>query len=184
MIYLKLFWTFLKIGLFTFGGGYAMIPMIKDEVLGQGWLTMDELVNFIAVSEATPGPFAANIATFTGYSQAGVLGAIVATMGLILPSIIIIIIVAKIFTSFSKNKHVKNALKGIRPIIVGLILSVGVSLLYTTILPDGFANLSTWVWQPLVIITVCAFFRFMFKKMSPILIILIAAVLGMILYSL
>ena len=95
MTYLTLFWTFFKIGLFTFGGGYAMLPLIQQYVLGFGWLSEEELVNFVAVSESTPGPFAINIATYVGSSQAGVLGAFFTTLGVVLPSFIIIFIVAK-----------------------------------------------------------------------------------------
>ena len=182
MIYLKLFWTFFKIGLFTIGGGYAMIPMIQQEVVSQGWATMDELVNFIAIAESTPGAFAVNVATFSGFNGAGVLGAVVATLGLVTPSIIIIIIVAKLFTSFSKNKHVQNILKGVRPVVVGLILSVAISLLLTNLFPNGYDNLEIWNYQPLIIIPICLFLKLKFKKLSPIFIILIAAGLGMLLF--
>ena len=94
MIYLKLLWTFFKIGLFTIGGGYAMIPMIKSEVVAVGWLTESELLDFMAISESTPGPFAVNVATFVGFNEAGVLGALCSTLGVILPSFIIILIVS------------------------------------------------------------------------------------------
>lgn len=183
MIYLKLFWIFFKIGLFTFGGGYAMIPMMKTELINIGWLTADELTNYMVISESTPGPFAVNVATFTGFKEAGVLGGVIATMGMVLPSIIIILLVAKIFTNFSKNKYVKNVLKGIRPVVVGLIAAVGISLVYTAILPNGFNDMSNLMWQSLVIIIVAAFIKIKFKKLNPIFIILISAILGMILYS-
>ena len=94
MIYLTLFWTFFKIGLFTFGGGYAMLPLIQQYVLGFNWLSEEELVNFVAVSESTPGPFAINIATYVGSSQAGVLGALCPTFCVVLPAFVIILIVA------------------------------------------------------------------------------------------
>ena len=102
MIYLKLFLTFLKIGAFTFGGGYAMIPLIRDECLKSGWLTEDELLNFIAISESTPGPIAINMATFVGSSQAGFWGSFLATLGVVLPSFVIILLIASL---------VKNLLK-------------------------------------------------------------------------
>ncbi len=100
-----LFFTFFKIGILTFGGGYAMIPMIEDEVMRHGWLdSVDTLLDFIAVSESTPGPFAVNIATFIGYSQNGIIGAIAATLGVVLPSFIIISIIARFYTRFSRNQ--------------------------------------------------------------------------------
>ena len=92
MIYLQLFLTFLKIGAFTFGGGYAMIPLIRESVLGYGWLSEEQILNFIAIAESTPGPIAVNMAAFVGASQAGILGALVATLGVVLPSFIIILL--------------------------------------------------------------------------------------------
>lgn len=90
MIYLELFFTFFKIGLFTFGGGYAMIPMIQQSVVAKGWLTVDEVMSFVGIAESTPGPFAINIATFVGMSQSGILGAVCTTLGVVMPSFIII----------------------------------------------------------------------------------------------
>ena len=100
MIYLELLLTFLKIGAFTFGGGYAMLPLIQAEVKSHGWLDTAELVDFIAVSESTPGPFAVNISTFVGMRTAGIPGALCATFGVVLPSFLIIILVAKFYEKF------------------------------------------------------------------------------------
>ena len=108
MIYLDLLWTFFKIGLFTIGGGQAMIPMIMTNVVNKGWMEYDALVDFIAISESTPGPFAINIATYSGMVAAegaggiGVIGAMCATLGVVLPSLIIIMLIVKIFTEFMK----------------------------------------------------------------------------------
>ena len=104
MILLDLFLTFFKIGAFTFGGGYAMLPLIQEEVIANGWLAEKEIINFIAVSESTPGPFAINISTYIGSEMAGILGAICATLGVILPSLIIIILVAKFFEKFKTTR--------------------------------------------------------------------------------
>ena len=103
-IYLKLFLTFLKIGAFTFGGGYAMLPLIQQEVIKNGWLTEEQILNFIAVSESTPGPFAINISTYIGTEKGGFFGALAATLGVALPSFVIILIVARVFTAFRKNR--------------------------------------------------------------------------------
>ena len=108
MIYFQLFYTFFLIGLFTFGGGYAMIPMIEDQVVGKGWMTDAQLSDFIAISESTPGPFAINISTFVGSQTAGILGAVCSTLGVILPSLIIIILVAIILSKFLKNSMKKS----------------------------------------------------------------------------
>lgn len=183
MDYLRLLWIFFKIGLFTIGGGYAMIPMMKSEVIGIGWLTEDELLDFMAISESTPGPFAVNMATFVGYNQLGVLGSVCATLGVILPSFIIILIIAKIISKFLNSKYVKFALSGVRPVVVGLILAVAVGLLYSGILNNDytFANVS---FASLIIMAI-AFTLSRFKKTkSPILLILISGVLGIILFGL
>ena len=126
----KLFYTFFKIGVFTFGGGYAMIPLITEDIMKNGWVdNINTLTDFIGISESTPGPFAVNIATFIGFEQAGILGAIAATLGVALPSVIIIIIIAKAFSKFQTNKYVVGFLKGVRPTIVGIIFSVGVGFI-------------------------------------------------------
>ena len=117
MIYFQLFYTFFLIGLMTFGGGYAMIPMIQDTVVGNGWMTLTELTDFIAISEATPGPFAINIATFVGNKVGGVLGSVCTTLVVVLPSFIIILLVAFVLSKFINNKYVKGALNGVRPVI-------------------------------------------------------------------
>ena len=183
-ILLELFWVFFQIGLFTFGGGYAMIPMMQDFIVDQkGWVSYEEIMNFIAISESTPGPFAINMATFVGTSQYGILGAIVATIAVILPSFIIILLVAKLFANFSKNKYVKAALGGIRPVVIGLISVVGISLVYSHALPNGILENVVIEWRYLVLVASCLLIKFKFKKLSPIYLILISAGLGLILYS-
>lgn len=122
MIYLTLFYEFLKIGLFTIGGGYAMIPLIEQATVGNGWITSETLLNMIAISESTPGPFAINMATFIGYNQAGVGGAICANIGVVLPSFLIILIIAKIISKVNMESiYVKGVMQGVTPIVVGLI---------------------------------------------------------------
>ncbi len=137
MIYLTLFWTFFKIGLFTFGGGYAMLPLIQQYVLGFNWLSEEELVNFVAVSESTPGPFAINIATYVGSSQAGVLGALCTTLGVVLPSFVIILIVAKCYMAFKESLVVRGMMNGLKPVVVGLIGSAVISFAAAVFFPCG-----------------------------------------------
>ena len=189
MLLLQLFFTFFQIGLFTFGGGYAMIPMITDRVLGAGWITTDQLIDFIAISESTPGPFAVNIATFIGMEKGGLIGAAFATLGVVLPSVIVIILVAKIFTKFSSNPYVKGALSGIRPAVLGLIASAAYSLGRSILLQRsqyGFnwhlgtitVNVTAFV---LFLIILGIFLRF--RKLHPAFLILISAGLGMVAYG-
>ena len=121
MIYLRLFFEFAKAGLFAIGGGLATLPFLQDISLRTAWYTSDQLADMIAVSECTPGPIGVNMSTYTGYAVAGVPGAVVATLGLIFPSVVVIIIVAKILKSFQDNKYVKAAFYGLRPASTGLI---------------------------------------------------------------
>ena len=137
MIYLQLFYTFFLIGLFTFGGGYAMIPMIQEQVVGNGWISEKALLDFIAISEVTPGPFAINISTFVGNSVGGIFGAICATVGVILPSLIIIIIVAVVMKKLIGNRFMQGALTGVKPIVLALILSTAILLFIKVIFFNG-----------------------------------------------
>ncbi len=123
MTCLLLFWEFFKIGFFAVGGGAATIPFLAELVGKYDWFTSDQLVDFIAISESTPGPIGVNMATFAGYRAAGPLGGIVATAGLVLPSIIIVTIIAKFLASFSENKTVRAVFYGIRPAVAALIAS-------------------------------------------------------------
>ena len=183
MKYLMLFLTFFKIGLFTIGGGYAMIPMIEDEVINQGWISQDDFSNFLAISESTPGPFAINMATFIGYVRGSFLGAFLATLGVILPSVIIILIICKIISKFLNNKYVKYAMKGVRPVVCGLIFAVAISLIYAYFLPNGFSFKS--ISFASIIIFVIAFVLLRFKKTeNPILVILVSGVLGIVFFGL
>lgn len=137
MICIELFLMFFKIGLFTFGGGYAMLPLIQQEIAARGWLSQAELVNFIAVSESTPGPFAVNISTYVGAEVGGVLGALSATVGVVLPSFIIILIVARCFDRFRQSRIVRGCMEGLKPAVVGLIAAAAVSVASAALFPAG-----------------------------------------------
>lgn len=189
MEFLSLFLTFLKIGLFTIGGGYAMIPLIQDEVLAHGWLTQEQLIDFIAVAESTPGPFAINIATFVGTETYGVLGALATTTGVVLPSFIIILVVARFFLTFRENRYVQAALSGLRPTVVGLVIAAAFSVSLSTFFltaPD-FAKLGEFFTSGIdyraIILFAVLFVISRLKKLSPILIILSAAGLGLLVYG-
>ncbi|MBO7085772.1 MAG: chromate transporter [Bacilli bacterium] len=181
---LLVFWTFFKIGLFTIGGGYAMIPMIESEVMNRGWISEAELANFLAISESTPGPFAINVATFIGFRQFGVVGSLVATLGMILPSFIIIIIIFKIYEKVIGSKTVKSVLNGIKAVVIGLILAVVANLAVNELFVfDGDTFVSVR-WASVVISVILVALMLIFKKkMHPILLILISAVLGILAYG-
>lgn len=121
-IFTQLFFTFFKIGAFTFGGGYAMLPLIQMEVIDTyGWLTLNEFLEIIAIAEMTPGPVAINTATFVGYRKAGLFGSAAATLGVVLPSFLIILLIARLFTGLTKAPWAKGVFTGVKPAVIGLI---------------------------------------------------------------
>ena len=189
MIYLKLFLTFLKIGAVSFGGGYGMISLIRDDCLANGWLTEEELLNFIAVAESTPGPIAVNMSTFVGSAQGGILGALLATLGVVLPSFAIILLIASVFTRLLKYAGVKATLGGIRPAIVALILGTAATMFLSLIF--GIKNIgSAFSFDFKSAIVLVAIFLISFgyskwkkKQFSPILLILISGALGIVLWG-
>ena len=188
MIYWNLFLTFLKIGAVSFGGGYAMIPLIREECLAYGWLTEEAMMNFIAVAESTPGPISVNLATFVGSSQAGILGSAVATLGLVLPSFIIILIIVSMIQNLMKFAGVQAALGGIKPVVIGLILATSATMFLSTSLGittiGGGVEFHPWALLILAVLVgvSLAYQKWKGKKISPILLILLSAVLGMIIY--
>ena len=190
MIYLKLFLTFFEIGIFTFGGGYAMISLIRDKALAFGWLTEEQLLNIVAVSESTPGPIAVNMATFVGATQGGIIGSLVATLGVVLPSFIIILLICTLIRNFLKYKGVQAFLKGVRPCVVALILATAVTMLLSTLLgittvSGGFSpDIRGIIILAILVLIAFGIKKILKKKPSPILMILISAWLGMIFYSL
>ncbi len=177
---LKLFWTFFKIGLFTFGGGYAMIPLIEQEMVNQGYLTIEQVYQFIGISESTPGPFAINIATFTGYQIEGVLGALFATLGVVLPSFIIILIIARLGDMLIQNRVAKNILSFFKPTIIGFIIVAALNVMLKAVFGD-MQNFD-FSWQALVIFSVITLVSVGFKKLSPLILILLSGILGLLLY--
>lgn len=189
MIYLQLLWTFFKIGLFTIGGGHAMIPLIMNDVVERSWLTQEQVLDFIAISEGTPGPFAINIATFTGMEVAGIGGAALATLGVVLPSLIIIMIIAKLFSKHMQKPVVQEVFINIRGTITGLISSVAVTIGLTVILgitsvwdkataPPDFIGIVMFV-----VLLALSFVRYKNKRMHPIVLILLSGALGVLCYG-
>ena len=190
MIYLELFLTFLQIGAFSFGGGYGMLSLIREKVLAHGWLTEEEILNMIAVSESTPGPIAVNMATFIGSSQGGVLGSVVATVGVVLPAFLIILTISAILKNLLKYKGVNAFLAGIRPCVIALIISVAVTMFFGNIF--GFERIGdslAFDYKALIIFAIIFASAFTFKRIkkkkpSPIIMIVISAGLGLLFYGL
>ncbi len=173
MIYLNLFIEFLKVGLFSFGGGYGSIPLIRDVVLSNNWLSEDGLAYMIALSESTPGPIMVNLATYVGSNTAGILGAVVATIGVIIPAFIIVIVIVNILESFMNNKYVKRIFDGLNPAIVGIILATGVYMVF-----NNGSKGSKELIISIVLLIVMAITKIINKKISPITFILISGFVG------
>lgn len=188
MILIELFLTFLKIGALSFGGGMGMISLIREEVLGHGWMTEAELLNMIAVAESTPGPIAVNIATFIGAGEGGIAGAALATLGVVLPSFVIILLIAALVKNLLKYAPVKAFLSGVRPCVIGLILAVAATLALSTLIGVGKIGDTVCVdYKGVLIFAAVAGSAALLKKImkkpaSPIVMILISAILGMVLY--
>ena len=183
MIYLHLFLSFLKIGAVSFGGGYGMISLVRETVVSNGWLTDTQMMNFIAVSESTPGPIAVNMATFVGFSQGGVPGAILATFGVILPAFLIMLLIASVMRTFMKRKGVNAFLEGVRPGVVALIMSTAVTMGLSTLFGVGGEKLAVNILGLVIIAVVAAvgvlYKRLRKKKISPILLIVLSAIISL-----
>ena len=189
MIFLEMFLAFFKTGLFAVGGGMATIPFLYEMSSTYGWFTHQDLANMIAVSESTPGPIGVNMATYVGYIignaeggiLAGILGAVIATLGLVTPAIIIILLIATLLKNFRQNKYVNAAFYGLRPASTGLIAAAGLSVLVTNILPE-FA-LSAFNWKGLILGLALWFLTNKVKKVKslhPIVFIAFSAVVGIV----
>jgi chromate transporter len=181
-----LFAVYFKIGLFTIGGGYAMIPLIQQEIVNNyHWINMQQFTDFIAVAESTPGPFAVNTSTFVGMKVAGIPGALATILGVTLPSFIIILLIARWMKDFADNKYVKAALYGMMPVVIALILSAVFTLFISNVLDTSLTDFSLAHidWKAVVCCALAAFSYYKFK-LHPILLICICAGFGLIFYGL
>ena len=183
MIFLQLFYEFFKTGLFAVGGGLATLPFLEDISQRTGWFTSAQLADMLAISESTPGPIGVNMATYVGFETAGILGSLCATVGLVMPSVIIIILISKVLAKFRTNTYVEAAFYGLRPASVAMVASAGIGVAMTTLLnltASGFAVLR---WRELVlaaVIVVLTNFVPKVKKFHPIVFIALAAAVGII----
>ncbi|MDE1549654.1 chromate transporter [Jeotgalibaca caeni] len=180
MIYWELFYAFFKIGLFTIGGGYASLPLIENEVVNnQSWLTLQEYTDIVTISQVTPGPIAINSASFVGTKVAGFFGAVIATMGTIMPSIIIALILARIYYKYRSVDSMQGVLMGLRPAVVALIASAGASLLVAALFQTGgFSLFGQEINLVAVLLMVLAFIALRKYKVDSILVIFICGIIG------
>lgn len=180
MIYIDLFLGFLRVGCFAFGGAYGAISLIRDVVLSYGWLSDEVLTYMIAVSESTPGPIMVNLATYVGSSQAGIIGAIIATIAVVLPSFVIILIIMIVLDDLLKNKYIQAIITGLKPCVIGIILFTGIY----TIIDNCLINTHLFEIRAIILTIILASIMFIFKKdLSPIKLIIISAFLGILMYG-
>ena len=181
MIYLQLFLSFLQIGMFSFGGGYAAMPLIQGQVVQtHQWMTMSEFTDLITISQMTPGPIAVNAATFVGIKIAGISGALAATLGCILPSCIIVTVLAKLYLRYRKMDMLQGVLGTLRPAVVALIASAGVSILIATFWDsEGIIQPVTTRWHLVAFFLIC-FWLVWKKKKNPILAMVLAGIMNVV----
>lgn len=187
MIYLKLFLEFAKIGLFTIGGGMASVPLLQDLGVRTGWFTEAELLHMIAISESTPGPLGINMGTYVGYTTGGVLGAVVATLGIVLPTMVLVLIIAGFLQAFNDSKYVKGAMYGLRPASAGLIASAGISVAMLSFVNRAALSAHEWasVFEPKTLVLAAIIFVFTnyvkpTKGLHPVVFIAGSAIVGII----
>lgn len=183
MILLKLFVDFFKVSCFTFGGAYGAIALIRDMVLQNGWLSEAEIAYMIAVSESTPGPIMVNMATYIGSDQAGFLGSIVATVAVVLPAYLVILLVMGILKNAIRNPWVQAALRGLKPCVVGIVLATGLGMVIRNCFHEGGTDLRAAVITVALILILLLYQRLSKKKLSPIALICVSAVLGIVVYG-
>ena len=177
MIYLQLFYSYLKIGFFGFGGGYAMLSLIQNEVVVQNaWMSNAEFTDIVAVSQMTPGPIAINSATYVGYTVAGFWGAVVATISVCLPALTLMILITRFFLSLRRNRYVKGIIAGMRPVVIGMIGSAALLLIFPSS-EDGHSFIDAWSWVLFAAALVGSV-----RKVNPILLIVLSAVAGIAIY--
>jgi chromate transporter len=182
----KLLLTFSKIGLFTYGGGLAMLPLLQEQAIEYGWLTEEQFANMIAISQSTPGPIAINMATFVGYNQAGIIGAIISSIGVILPGFLIILIVTKFLTHFNENPVVKAIFVGLRATVVGLIFTAVINIAMISIIDVDLFSQTNNIIDLFDIRSVLLFIIMLFAvikyKKHPIYYIIFAGIIGVIIW--
>jgi len=186
MIYLELFWGFLKVGCFAFGGAYGAIPLIRDVVLSYGWISDEMLTYMIAVSESTPGPIMVNLATYVGSNQGGFIGALVATTAVITPSFFIILLITVMLKNALKNPYIQAILSGVKPCVVGIVLATGIYMVISScfdVITDSKMDLKAIVIVGILLIAMLGYKYLVKKRLSPIMLIVLSAMAGIMVYG-
>lgn len=179
MIFIQLILAFFKIGLFTLGGGYAMLALIQQEIVRYGWMTPQEFVDVVGIAEMTPGPIAVNAATFVGFRSAGFFGALIATFAVVLPSLISVTIISRFWEKYKTSKGVQNMFAGIRPVVAGLVGAAAVMVGKATFEVLDFGSPLFWTLG----ITIVSFLGVTFKKWDPIKVLIVAALVGLFVFK-
>lgn len=182
MILLKLFWGFLKVGMFAFGGAYGAISLIRDVVLSYGWLSDEMLTYMIAVSESSPGPIMVNLATYVGNSQAGLPGAVLATTAVVLPSFLIILVLMTVLKNAIGNRYVQAVLRGLKPCMIGIVLAMGIYMILRNCVPSYQADAKNIALTGILLLLLYGSKYILKKKISPILLIVISAGIGIVMF--
>ena len=183
MIYLELLIKFFRIGLFTIGGGYAMLPLMQHEIEANNWITSQEFIDIIAIAEMTPGPIAINAATFIGYRTGGVLGSVAATTAIVLPPLPIVVILSRVLAKYRDHPLVNSMFAGIRPVVAGLILSAAWFIIDAVLIPVQAENGAAPAFDlASMIIAAAAFFLVAKYKFDPIKVIVMAGVVGLVIF--
>jgi len=183
MIYLDLFLGFLYVGCFAFGGAYGAIPLIRDVVLNYGWLAEEELTYMIAVSESTPGPIMVNLATYVGSTQAGIFGSLLATIAVVIPSFVIMLLITAVLKHMMKHPVVQAVLQGMKPCIIGIILATGLYMMINHCFTAGDMDIRAVLITGILAAALYVLPRFKIKKLSPIMLILLSACIGVVVYG-
>ena len=183
MIYIELLIGFLKVGCFAFGGAYGAIPLIRDVVMAYGWIDEEMLTYMIGVSESTPGPIMVNIATYAGSSQGGFVGALIAILGVITPAFLIIILIMALLKNALKNQYVQAVIGGLRPCVIGIVLATGLYMVISNCIKiesELIINAQSIIITVILMVSMLGYKRIVKKKISPIMLIMLSAVVGVV----
>ena len=183
MIIWKLFRDFFKVSCFTFGGAYGAIPLIRDMVLSNGWISDERLTHMIAVSESTPGPILVNLATYIGNTKGGFLGSVAATVGVVLPAYLVVILIVSVMRNAIKNKYVQAVLRGVKPCVTGIVLATGIYMTLRNALPAAAPDMPALCITALLCCSMYLWPKLTKKKLSPLALICVSAALGILVYS-
>lgn len=186
MIYIELFLGFLKVGCFAFGGAYGAIPLIRDVVLAYGWIDEEMLTYMIAVSESTPGPIMVNLATYIGSIQAGFWGAVIATLAVVTPSFLIILLITTLLQNVLKNRYAQAILRGLKPCVIGIVLATGIYIVVSNCvgaISGAKLNVQSIIITAVLILLMTGYKHIAKKKLSPISLIVLSAIAGIVVYG-